>query len=774
MDSERLKQTKSVDAFFQAVGLQSYANVAEAVEGMLECYNQKLDNLPDKLLICLAKAENITMDSTVTYDEVGLAMVVRSVQLPFKSPPALSKSTFLSLDGNELPLTSGLLLLDWPNDGKNAFTMRTDLDFGIGQDSLKLSALHKGQPSLGMPPIKVSEQLACWLEDIKEKASANRPASSLIEGLIVLVGMLHVLAEFEGPAKETVVMIDKALGLLDPTEKAKIGSTALPQQYQDIRNNFQLTLSAARSMVNLTRTQIREGLNLSSTATPHAIFSPQDGMLLLDWDDAQPRHYLNKAETSKLTWEIIVSKNKQAAPNNDIAMNPTINIDTKDGTTVNTKILKEELKGTKEICVWLRAKYTFKVSENEQTIASAMWSAANVLTVDDALASRFSSLFAFRGKPTVALNEASIQADWTSVVPDSVLGASYIKSEFRHLGNIKWEVVISPTSSPADMGATRYLLAINNTQIEKPKARLSNKAAVFVLVRVVLDVGIGGVSRFEGPWAIGDACTYLPLSILEPGQSLAQGEYLSSFFDSNRLEENRFVLQSDGNFVIYHLSNRGQSSQAVWASKTNGRAVRATMQADGNLVLSHSLGFSSWSSGTNKTSNEGASLILQDNGNAVICAKNGRNVWATGTKRVMPISQRDRLQVGEILLPGQELQSLNGKYKIALQADTNFVLYNGTKPTWAIGRSPGDVNRVEMGEDDNLVVYRSSVWATNTRRRACGGKGALIMRDDGIAVVISDETIIWATDPSLVQQYEPVDVRDWVVIIHTEAWDSSC
>lgn len=161
MDSERLKQTKSVDAFFQAVGLQSYANVADALEGMLDCANLKLVNLPDKLLICLAKTEIITMDSTVTYDEVGLAMVVRSVQLPFKSPPASSKSTFLSLDGNELPLTGGLLLLDWPNDGKNAFTMRTDLDFGIGQDSLKLSVLHKGQPSLGMHPIKVSEQLAC-------------------------------------------------------------------------------------------------------------------------------------------------------------------------------------------------------------------------------------------------------------------------------------------------------------------------------------------------------------------------------------------------------------------------------------------------------------------------------------------------------------------------------------------------------------------------------------------------------------------------------------
>lgn len=513
-------------------------------------------------------------------------------------------------------------------------------------------------------------------------------------------------------------------------------------------------------MVKLTTTQIRESLNLSSTTTPHAIFFPQHGVLLLDWDGAQPRHYLYKEEKSKFAWEIIVSKNKQAAPDNDIIMNPAIKVETRDGTTMNTKILKEELKGAKEICVWLRAKYTFKVSENEQTIASAMWSAANVLIVDDALASRFRSLFAFRGKPTVALNEASIQADWTSVIPHSVLQATYIKTEFQNLGNIKWEVVISPTSCPSDMDATRDLLAINDTKIEKPNARPLNKAAVFVLVRVVLDVGIGGVSRFKGPWTIGDASAYFPLSTLGSGQSLVQGEYLSSFYDSNQLEENRLVLQSDGNFVIYHLSNGGQSSQAVWASETNGWAVRATMQADGNLVLLHSTGICSWATGTNNTSNEGASLILQDNGNAVICAKNGRNVWETGTRRLMPISQRDRLQVGDILLPGQELQSPNGKYKITLQTDTNFVLYEGTRPTWAIGISPGDVNRVEMQEDDNLVVYRSSVWATHTQRRAGGGRGALIMRDDGIAVVISDETIIWATDPSLVQQYEPVDVSD--------------
>lgn len=310
-------------------------------------------------------------------------------------------------------------------------------------------------------------------------------------------------------------------------------------------------------------TQICEGLNLSSTTTPQANFFPQDGVFFLDWDGAYPRHYLDKAKMSKLTWEIIVRKNKEVAPNNNIIVNPVIKLVTKDGTTINTVILEKELKGAKKIYIWLRTKYTFQVLKREQNIALAMWSVANVVTVDNKLVSRFSSLFTLRKKLILALNERSIQANWISVVPDSVLQASYMKTEFQHLDNIQWEVVVSLSNNLEDVGVTQDLLVITKTQIENPNTRFSKLGAVFVLIHVVLDVGIGGISSFKDLWAMRDPSIYLSLSTLDSGQSLILREYLSYFFRSNQLEKNHFILQSDGNFVLYHISNGGQSTQAI-------------------------------------------------------------------------------------------------------------------------------------------------------------------------------------------------------------------
>lgn len=264
-------------------------------------------------------------------------MVVRSVYFLFTPSPPLSESTILSLDGDKLPLTHGLLKIDWPEDANGPFTARADLDFGIGQDLLKLSVLRKGQPLFGVPSIKVSEQQSRWLEKIKKKTGAIKLASSLIQGLVVLVNMLYTLAEFEMPAKETVDMIDKVLESLESTKKAKIASTAPLQQYQELKNCFQLALNGAKGVVNITTTQIRERLNLSSTAA-HAKFLPQDGVLLLDWNNAKPQQYLNKADMSKLVWEIVVGNNNEAAPDDDIIVNPGMKVETTDGVTMNTEI----------------------------------------------------------------------------------------------------------------------------------------------------------------------------------------------------------------------------------------------------------------------------------------------------------------------------------------------------------------------------------------------------------------------------------------------------
>ena len=86
----------------------------------------------------------------------------------------------------------------------------------------------------------------------------------------------------------------------------------------------------------------------------------------------------------------------------------------------------------------------------------------------------------------------------------------------------------------------------------------------------------------------------------------------------------QFILQDDGNLVLYRLSDH----RPLWASNTNGRAVsKAIMQSDGNLVI---YGFPDavWASGTNGDPN--SILVAQNDGNVVIYEPNVP-VWATNT-----------------------------------------------------------------------------------------------------------------------------------------------
>ena len=111
-------------------------------------------------------------------------------------------------------------------------------------------------------------------------------------------------------------------------------------------------------------------------------------------------------------------------------------------------------------------------------------------------------------------------------------------------------------------------------------------------------------------------------NILAPNQFLGINGTLTSPNGQFQL-----ILQSDGNLVIYRLSNH----HALWSSKTNGQdAMRAIMQSDGNFVL---YGFHSnalWASGTNGKA--GAFLDMQSDGNLVIYIPNVP-AWSSGTQQ---------------------------------------------------------------------------------------------------------------------------------------------
>lgn len=102
-------------------------------------------------------------------------------------------------------------------------------------------------------------------------------------------------------------------------------------------------------------------------------------------------------------------------------------------------------------------------------------------------------------------------------------------------------------------------------------------------------------------------------AILYPGQRM---------ITANRNYD--FVLQGDGNLVLYSHGN------AIWSSKTAGKSVsNLDLQVDGNMVLYGTNGKAVWNS---RTPGHGASTLdLQGDGNLVLYGSNGKPSWSTGT-----------------------------------------------------------------------------------------------------------------------------------------------
>lgn len=224
---------------------------------------------------------------------------------------------------------------------------------------------------------------------------------------------------------------------------------------------------------------------------------------------------------------------------------------------------------------------------------------------------------------------------------------------------------------------------------------------------------------------VGDAA-YFGSNQLTPGQTLTRNQYISS---RNGLYA--LVFQNDGNLVLYH----GRSF--IWNSSTGGRgATRASMQADGNLVLYRSDNTWVWQSSTGGTASP--TTVLQDDGNIVIYSSNTSAVWQSGTSGNGAISPlgAPQLSAGEQLRLNQYAQSDDHRYTLLLQADGNLVIYGpGYHVLWSSGTSGSQATRLSMQTDGNAVLYRDNnswVWQTGT-----GGTSAnrLVVQSDGNVVL---------------------------------------
>ncbi len=101
-----------------------------------------------------------------------------------------------------------------------------------------------------------------------------------------------------------------------------------------------------------------------------------------------------------------------------------------------------------------------------------------------------------------------------------------------------------------------------------------------------------------------------------------------------------------------------------------------------------------------------------------------------------PATGPDRLIRGQLLTPGQVLQSGNGAYRLAMQTDGNLVLYNQSNQALWHTHTYGNPNAYAAFQTDgNFVVYRANgtpLWQTATYGTAAN---LFVVQPDGNIVI---------------------------------------
>jgi hypothetical protein len=161
-----------------------------------------------------------------------------------------------------------------------------------------------------------------------------------------------------------------------------------------------------------------------------------------------------------------------------------------------------------------------------------------------------------------------------------------------------------------------------------------------------------------------------PPSTLTTGQVLSSGACLVS-----PSHEYELIMQADGNLVLYYQSQ----ADPLWDSSTQGHAgAYAVLQTDGNLVIYSQSGVQGvsalWESSTDSQA-PNATLVMQDDGNLVIYGTNPGGspfaAWSTATENLRGYE----LKTGEVLEPGQYLESQNGQYGLEMGTGGVLVLF---------------------------------------------------------------------------------------------------
>jgi hypothetical protein len=235
---------------------------------------------------------------------------------------------------------------------------------------------------------------------------------------------------------------------------------------------------------------------------------------------------------------------------------------------------------------------------------------------------------------------------------------------------------------------------------------------------------------------------------IDAGESLGKDQCIMSTNDRFK-----FVMQGDGNLVLYDTK---EGSKCIWASGSHvySGSAKATLQADGNLVVSSGKDRGRWGPEwqSNSKGEDSPALTVQDDGNVVIKTSDGKQIWCTNsTQRQTPkLDTPGCLYVAETLERGQKLSSANSKYYAILQdkqfqirkTDDDSTLYS---QGYVAGIPPQRMKLRADGELEMLTSDGGLQWCPGTGGRG-NSESYCIMQDDGDFCLMTDGKRVWHTN----------------------------
>ncbi|KRF41510.1 IPT/TIG domain-containing protein [Terrabacter sp. Soil810] len=225
------------------------------------------------------------------------------------------------------------------------------------------------------------------------------------------------------------------------------------------------------------------------------------------------------------------------------------------------------------------------------------------------------------------------------------------------------------------------------------------------------------------------------------------------------------VVRTDGfTYVAGATLRTGQWLSSATALRSSTGAYVATMQADGNLVVTTSAGVRRWTSGTPGAGNR---LQVRADGNVVMLRTNGTVAWSSGTggwtgglltltnDGLLQVRQGtttvwdhrgyryDRMLPGQVLRAGESILSTSKAWQLTMRTDGNLVLTSSTGVRQWATFTTGTGSTATMQTDGNLVVRSSrgvTLWSTGT-----SGSGSVVrVLGNANVAVYRSTTVTWA------------------------------